>query len=941
MWHYHLKCPNCAKTLTGCGIFKTVRKVLDLDGWYYMATEYLECRYCRKKVAGWSECVRMQLDFVHQQLFPAVLTYRLSCDRKVLGLMKGRTLRISVSRLHAFLTEQHTAEWMRRGNHYLHTCYMLEVPGVKMPPPPVLPNLEPVPSSSWLLDTYAKQSFTRIKELRAKVTSTFGSILKMDSTKTGTRKLAVADAGSAQWMTSVGNELGQVLMSVLTSAEGYRLQDMARGLQERYQRAKRDPPEVLYVDRGCCSRDGGTCAAAALFPAWPQLYVRLDIWHFRRRLAAGVTSESHVLYPDLMQRLLACIFEWDPKDVALLRRAKEADQSRGRNQLTIKEMARHCRRRTRGAQETERLLDETIQAFMGVTDTMSIPLLDRDRMEAIWATQRKHVNCIQDPPAVQLYARTGKLTKDGVTLPVYCCARGSTSLESFHMHLNRFIPDTTASSCHFQMYLLEGLTQWNEDRAQEAVGKAKSRTKSYSGQEVHTLNQLAQHFYGFPLVESYTNPLPYTGELIGISYLYDQNGRTLQDFPDDPDEPIGTEGHEEEEGEEEEGELDVEEVVDEGFDELSFNSLYPSQPPQHVPFSQLTPETSSGNQEEAVSKSTVSVDADGAPGYQHVVRLAQSLVERCGNGYITNAEVEEIVGLWEKLPDADKSPVEYVAVSGIESMERCIASGGSGPSMWPDASRLVEAIFVQLCILHPGSKRVLGCLVTRWKLVLRDYNAIRNVVNTHPALKTRTSLQLFVVNQTTLSQWHKKRTSAQERTTLIATVVHMQAEESQPVPSTSMYEARSPQEGEEDQSIGGPSCAFPAPNPIVSANAAATVTTSTSLATTLPATITSVAAHATIICIAAPAATTSLDGHTPKSTMFHRKKMMALQVEAEKRGQTLTFRAPSVTRCRTCGLRKIKETGHRRIRKANGEILHYCPTAAGGQSPEEWMASFN
>ncbi len=30
--------------------------------------------------------------------------------------------------------------------------------------------------------------------------------------------------------------------------------------------------------------------------------------------------------------------------------------------------------------------------------------------------------------------------KGGLTLPVYCCARGSTSLESFHNHLNRLIP---------------------------------------------------------------------------------------------------------------------------------------------------------------------------------------------------------------------------------------------------------------------------------------------------------------------------------------------------------------------------------------------------------------------------------------------------------------------------------------------------------------------
>lgn len=97
--------------------------------------------------------------------------------------MKGRTLGNSVSCLHSFLIERHVAEWMRRGTHYLHTCSRFEVSGVQMPPLPLLPKMEPVPTSSWLLATYAKDSSTRIEELRGKVTSTFGSILKMDSTQ--------------------------------------------------------------------------------------------------------------------------------------------------------------------------------------------------------------------------------------------------------------------------------------------------------------------------------------------------------------------------------------------------------------------------------------------------------------------------------------------------------------------------------------------------------------------------------------------------------------------------------------------------------------------------------------------------------------------------------------------------------------------------------------
>nr|XP_055065265.1 uncharacterized protein LOC129447527 [Misgurnus anguillicaudatus] len=53
LWGIRLTC--CNKGLTKCGLYKTIRRVLDIDGWYLMATEYLECRRCKKKVAAWSQ----------------------------------------------------------------------------------------------------------------------------------------------------------------------------------------------------------------------------------------------------------------------------------------------------------------------------------------------------------------------------------------------------------------------------------------------------------------------------------------------------------------------------------------------------------------------------------------------------------------------------------------------------------------------------------------------------------------------------------------------------------------------------------------------------------------------------------------------------------------------------------------------------------------------
>ncbi len=68
MWSYKLICssPNSRRSgqrLTACGLYKTARRVLNLHGCYFLATEYLECQRCHKK-----------LDLAHHRMFPAILT---------------------------------------------------------------------------------------------------------------------------------------------------------------------------------------------------------------------------------------------------------------------------------------------------------------------------------------------------------------------------------------------------------------------------------------------------------------------------------------------------------------------------------------------------------------------------------------------------------------------------------------------------------------------------------------------------------------------------------------------------------------------------------------------------------------------------------------------------------------------------------------------------
>ncbi|MEQ2289570.1 hypothetical protein AMECASPLE_034493 [Ameca splendens] len=82
---------------------------------------------------------------------------------------------------------------------------------------PEPPQLDVVPSCKWLLSVYSQDILAKLEDIKAHITSTYGSILKMDSTKKITKKLAGTAKRTALWLTSVGNEHGQILISVLTA----------------------------------------------------------------------------------------------------------------------------------------------------------------------------------------------------------------------------------------------------------------------------------------------------------------------------------------------------------------------------------------------------------------------------------------------------------------------------------------------------------------------------------------------------------------------------------------------------------------------------------------------------------------------------------------------------------------------------------------------------
>ena len=250
-------------------------------------------------------------------------------------------------------------------------------------------------------------------------------------------------------MTNVSNDLGEVLNSVLTTGEGLGIFDMCQGIVKRYSGAGEPEPRVIYVDRDCCS-DSGVCPVLASFHPWHS-EVCLDIFHFMRRFSRGLVTEHHPLYGLFCSKLSSCIFEWDEEDVKLLKKSKAAELKKkfaGQEptaqqvsaQIHTAELVRHCRRRTRGVERTRQLIQKLLDSMWDLTDTLGMRLVNPDSMVKVWEAQQKHLPCIQDVPGLELYTKTGSIVKGGQELQVLRCARGSSSLESFHRYQCQFIP---------------------------------------------------------------------------------------------------------------------------------------------------------------------------------------------------------------------------------------------------------------------------------------------------------------------------------------------------------------------------------------------------------------------------------------------------------------------------------------------------------------------
>lgn len=103
-----------------------------------------------------------------------------------------------------------------------------------------------------------------------------------------------------------------------------------------------------------------------------------------------------------------------------------------------------------------------------------------------------------------------------------------TSLESFHLHLAWFIPGSSANAVNFQAYLLEGIRHWNQARTSAAIQSQSTTLRTFNTALKHRANAVSQAVHRKDTFPLYQPPERYTGELFGIEYLFEQNGKSLQ-----------------------------------------------------------------------------------------------------------------------------------------------------------------------------------------------------------------------------------------------------------------------------------------------------------------------------------------------------------------------------------------------------------------------------
>ena len=296
---------------------------------------------------------------------------------------------------------------------------------------------------------------------------------------------------------------------------------------------------------------------------------------------------------------------------------------------------------------------------------------------------------------------------------------------------------------------MEGLTRWNAARSSAAfIGN--NRLRSFNVQAQDKLHRLSTEILGEPIDPPFSPPAPYTGELFGIEYLYQEVGAASPAL-DEIDAEIDS-GFD--------SDYTIEEASSSHFDDKEDKEL-------NLACDAFAADPNAAHEKE----DDVATDWRSIPGWEKVDALAAALIDSTDGLAVSQTDAEKIVGLYQQLSDFDKRPLIYErqlkpsgagrfarskedtggSHVGVDAMKRCFLSAGT-PSLPPSKSRVVEAICTRLSITITSSDK--NPHVSRCAKMIQRYNIIRTCVMDCPVIVDSTGIALFSINETTLTKWY-------------------------------------------------------------------------------------------------------------------------------------------------------------------------------------------
>ncbi|XP_063743783.1 uncharacterized protein LOC134867272 isoform X2 [Eleginops maclovinus] len=715
-----IRCPNadcCAPPgeyleLKGFGSY--ARQVCGVKNYYTLLTEKLKCPFCEQVRQpdgedarqylwmAYSPKILMKLAPAIRCMFPAILCGKRAIDRGVVTLLGDRLNSTSMSKVQRLLQQGHDEWYVERRDLYQTLLYeahtaeatpsqtgilsYVKAAGSYTPP---LPK-SPLPCPAVLRRAHLISEMERIPVYRASILSTTGEILCIDGTKKILKKIYGDGRDTMQYVTSVLNEWGQFVTTVVVAAESegcYRR--MARGLIARFQRAKAPAPKIIYADNNCC-RDSGSSFLETLFHDWVQegTAIRLDVRHWLHRWEAVVIKQSHAKYGVFMSALAGAVMAYNRDDMMLLVQAvRNGNPDLYVNHGDVEmihflkphQVKAYVRRITRGVEETASVVEAIIAEFKGPAglDIDGIHLFkSAEAVDAHWENASKHLSCMQDPPGIQLYVSVKEVVLNGVRLNKYRCRRGSNSLEGLHAHLYNAVPSKRCGILPFQVYLITFAVQWNSrmDSLRVAGGKGR-QTTCMDARQIQRMNRQAEVLFGkdHVLGPNFVAPLPYPEkydspeeeELLGVEYAACQSTdfTACDYYAEKVEEEQSREVEESPEGDcEESAEQSEEESEDEGVDVWSGEDHMDTISRAHVSLTQekqVEEEDSPALQDVLMTRSHMHL-----PGLEEVEALALLLLEladNVGDQHLVPAKLrKKIVAATGSLKDHDKTASNFV-----------------------------------------------------------------------------------------------------------------------------------------------------------------------------------------------------------------------------------------------------------------------------------------